>query len=88
MILFHNDKINFHIFRVEVRMTDPIKSIGGAPSTAAGGSYSGGSPSEEHRKKSPAAPQGDLVEISQDARDRSSGKKRKNILEYLKEIFG
>lgn len=69
-------------------MTDPIKSISGAQKTSAGGNFAGGSPSEEHKKKSPTVPQTDLIEISQDARDRSTGKKRKNILEYLKELFG
>lgn len=70
-------------------MTDPIKSISGAQTTSPGGSYSGGSLSEEHKKKGqPPPPQADLIEISQDARDRSAGKKRKNILEYLKEFFG
>lgn len=68
-------------------MTDPVKSIGGAQATSAGGSYSGGSLGEEHKKKSPP-PQADLIEISQDARDRATGKKRKNILEYLKEFIG
>lgn len=69
-------------------MTDPIKSVSGAQTTSPGGSYSGGSLSEEHKKKSPPPPQADLIEISQDARDRSTGKKRKNILEYLKELLG
>lgn len=68
-------------------MTDPIKSISGTQTTSAGGSYSGGNLTDDHKKKSPAPPQNDLVEISQDARDRSTGKKRKNILEYLKEFF-
>lgn len=69
-------------------MTDPIKSISGAQTTSAGGSHSGSCLSEEHKKKSPAPPQVDLIEISQDARDCSTGKKRKNILEYLKEFLG
>lgn len=70
-------------------MTDPIKSVSEAQTTSPGGSYSGGSLSEEHKKKSPPPPpQADLIEISQDARDRSTGNKRKNILEYLKELLG
>jgi hypothetical protein len=69
-------------------MTDPIKSISGAQATSAGGSHSGGSLSEEHKRKSPAQPPVDFIEISQDARDRSTGKKRKNILEYLRDFFG
>jgi hypothetical protein len=90
MILFHSDKINFHIERLRrgTIMTDPIKGISGAQGTAAGGSYSGGSFSEHHKKKDPTSPQNDLIEISQDARDRSTGKTKKNILEYLKELLG
>lgn len=69
-------------------MTDPVKGISGAQGTSAGGSYSGGAFSEHHKKKGATAPKDDLIEISQDARDRSTGKTRKNILEYLKELFG
>jgi len=68
-------------------MTDPVKGISGAQGTPAGGSYSGGSSSGGHNKKE-APPQVDLIEISQDARDRSKGKTRKNLLEYLKELLG
>ena len=66
-------------------MTDPVKGIGGAQGTSAGGSYSGGSFSEHHKKSGASGPQGDLIEISQDARDRSKGKTKSRILEYLKE---
>ena len=66
-------------------MTDPVKGISGAQGTAAGGNYSGGSFSEGHKKRGETAAQADLVEISQDALDRSTGKKKKGILEYLNE---
>jgi len=69
-------------------MTDPVKEISGTQGASAGGSYSGGSFSGGHNKKRAPAPQADLIEISQDARDRSKGKTRKNILEYLKELLG
>jgi hypothetical protein len=70
-------------------MTDPVKGISGTQGTSAGGSYSGGSFSEGHKKTGYVyPPQVDLIEISKDARDRSKGKTRKNILEYLKELLG
>ena len=69
-------------------MTDPVKGISGAQGTSAGGSYSGGSFSEGHKKRGAPAPQGDLIEISRDARERSTGKKKRGILEYLKEMLG
>ena len=69
-------------------MTDPVKGISGTQGTTAGGKYSGGAFSEHHKRKGTTAPQSDLIEISQDARDRLTGKTKKNILEYLKELLG
>ena len=69
-------------------MTDPVKGISGSQGTTAGGNYSGGSFSEHNKKRSASAPQNDLIEISQDARERSTGKMKKGILEYLKELLG
>lgn len=69
-------------------MTDPIKRISGAQGTSAGGRYSGGSFSERHKKSGPIGPQHDVIEISQDARERSGGKKKGGIIEYLKELLG
>ncbi|MEI7816266.1 MAG: hypothetical protein WCI45_03635 [Desulfuromonadales bacterium] len=69
-------------------MTDPVKSISESQGTSAGGNYSGGGFSEHHKKKGTAKQQDDLIEISQDARDRSSGKIKKSIVEYLKELLG
>jgi len=90
MILSRNDKINFHLELVlrGSAVTDPVKGISGAQGTSAGGSFSGGRHPEDHKRKGAPAQQNDLVEISQDARDRSTGKKKKNILEYLKELLG
>lgn len=69
-------------------MTDPVKGISGTQGTSAGGNYSGGSFPEGHKKRGAPAQQGDLIEISQDARERSTGKKKKGLLEYLKEMLG
>jgi|GEM_PF-2622197 len=69
-------------------MTDPVKGISGAQGTSAGGSYSGGSFSERHKQRGTMAPQADLIEISQDARDRSKGKTKRGLLDYLKELLG
>jgi len=90
MILFKRDKINFHLNRLHegTGMTDPVKGISGAQGTSAGGNFSGGGFSEHHKKRAVTAPQADLIEISQDARDRSTGKSKKGILEYLKELLG
>ena len=69
-------------------MTDPIKGISGAQGTSAGGNYSGGRFSEDHTRHSVPKPQQDLIEISQGAHDRSTtGKKKKGLLEYLRELL-
>ena len=68
-------------------MTDPVKGISGTQGTTAGGSYSGGSFSDGHKKRGATAPQADLIEISEDARNCSKGKTKKSMLEYLKELF-
>lgn len=69
-------------------MTDPVSGISGAKETSPGGTYSGGSFAEEHEKRKTRTPEHDLVEISQDAKDRSSGKKQRGIIESLKELLG
>ncbi len=69
-------------------MTDPVKGISGTQGPSAGGSYSGGSFSEGHKKRGAPAPQNDLIEISRDARNRLKGTTKKSLLEYLKELFG
>lgn len=86
MILFQNDKINFHL--VEGNMTDPVSRVSGTKETSSGGTYSGRRPPEERKKRTAMAQEGDLVEISKGARATLSGRKRKSILEYLKALFG
>ncbi len=68
-------------------MTDPVNSVSGTRGTTSGGTFSGGGFTEERKKKKADVQEADLVEISQDARDRSSGKKRRSILEYLRELL-
>ncbi len=68
-------------------MTDQVNEVSGSKAATPGGTYSGGSFADEHKKKKNRAPEHDLVEISQNARDRSSGKARKSILDYLKEML-
>ncbi len=69
-------------------MTDPVGGISGSKGTSPGGTYSGGRFSDDHKKKEHHTSEQDLVEISQDAKDRLSGKKRKSIIEYLRELLG
>lgn len=69
-------------------MTDPVNGISGTTKTSSGGTYSGGSFADEHKERKSPVPEHDLVEISQAAKDRSSGKKSKGIIEYLKELLG
>ncbi|MDD2850322.1 MAG: hypothetical protein PHY09_00275 [Desulfuromonadaceae bacterium] len=68
-------------------MTDSVKQISGARGSLAGGSYSGGGFPQDHKKRETVSQQDDLVEISRDARDRAIIKKKKGLLEYLKELF-
>lgn len=68
-------------------MTDPVSGVSGTTETSAGGTYSGGAFSEERKKRKSEVQGKDLVEISQDARDRLSGRKRKTILEYIADFF-
>lgn len=68
-------------------MTDPVNGISGTHGTSAGGNYSGGRFSGDHKKRGATEPQSDLIEISRDARKQLSGKKKKSLLEYLKELF-
>jgi len=68
-------------------MTDPVNSVSGARGTTSGGTFSGSGFTEERKKRKAGVQESDLVEISQDAKDRSSGKKRRSILEYLRELL-
>lgn len=69
-------------------MTDPVGGISGTKETSPGGTYSGGSTGDQNKKKKSRLPENDLVEISQDARDISTGKKKRSIVDYLKELLG
>lgn len=68
-------------------MTDPVNSVSGTRGTTSGGTYSGGGFTENRKKRKEEVQKSDLVEISQDARDRSYGKRRKGILEYLRDLL-
>jgi hypothetical protein len=68
-------------------MTDPVKGISGSQGTSAGGSFIGGGFPEDHKHKRANPPQADLIEISREARNRSTGKKKKSIFEFLKELL-
>jgi len=68
-------------------MTDPVNGISGAQGTSSGGSYSGGGFPDRNKKKRVPTPQDDLIEISQDARNRSTGSTKKGLWEYLKSLF-
>lgn len=91
MILFRKDKINFHLDMLleGAVMTDSVKGISGAQGPSAGGSYSGGTSPDHHKRRSVVVPpQNDLVEISPDARKRAQGNAKKSLVEYLKELLG
>lgn len=68
-------------------MTDSIRGVSGTQGTSAGGSHGSGGFSGNHRKKGAGGAHGDLIEISQDARERSRGKEKKSILDFLKELL-
>ena len=69
-------------------MTDSVKGVSGAVGASSGGSYSGGSFPDHHKKKEAAVPLNDQIDISQDARDRAKGKTKKGILAYLRDLLG
>lgn len=63
-------------------MTDPVNRITGAKETNRKSSQEGLFKSDRRKQKTEHA-EDDSVDISQEARDKASGKKRKNILEYI-----
>lgn len=69
-------------------MTDSVKGVSSSHGAAAGGNTGGGNLHRDAKRKPPPPRQDDLVEISSDARQRCTGKGKKNLLEYLKELFG
>lgn len=69
-------------------MTDPVKEISRTGEVSSGGASGGGETGHGHKKKQIPPDGKDLVEISQDARDRLAGKSRKSIMEYLRGLLG
>jgi len=65
-------------------MTDPVVVVGGVQE--AGRKSGQKNPAKRGKAKHlKGGPEDDSVDISQEARDRASGKKRRNILEYLED---
>lgn len=65
-------------------MTDPVTGIQGAR-VVTGGDAKGGGASSEHKKKRQSAPQGDVVDISTEARKKNTPPP-KGVLEYLLDL--
>jgi hypothetical protein len=65
-------------------MTDPVNKVGRTQEAERKKTHDGmvRSGKREHHSDEPA---NDSVDISEEARDRSSGRKRKTILEYLED---
>jgi hypothetical protein len=68
-------------------MTEPVKEISRTVEISSGGASHGGDSGHGHKKKQVPPNEKDLVEISQDARDRQSGRKMRNIIDYLKSFL-
>jgi hypothetical protein len=67
-------------------MPDSVNRVSGTEGASAGGNYSGGAFSG--RKSKGGAPQSDVIEISQVARERSKGgTTKKSIMEWLKDLL-
>ncbi|MBI2354591.1 MAG: hypothetical protein HYV06_06110 [Deltaproteobacteria bacterium] len=64
-------------------MADPVTEIGGVKETGRN-TTRGGNSKRDKGKGRPHRAEDDSVDISEEARQRASGKKRGNILEYLK----
>lgn len=69
-------------------MTEPVSRVSGTKETTSGGASSGTPFPEQRKKRGAKAPEGDLIEISKGARKAFSGRKRRSLLEYLKDLFG
>jgi hypothetical protein len=63
-------------------MTDPVNKVDGVKETSRKNSRDELFGSNKHRHHSEQL-ENDNVDISEEARDKASGKKRKNILEYI-----
>jgi hypothetical protein len=65
-------------------MTDPVVVVGGVQNAGRKGSQENPSKRGKAKHRQGRA-EDDSVDISQEALDRASGKKRRNILEYLED---
>jgi len=63
-------------------MTEPVEGVGAAK--AVGKNATKGSVFKREKKRRPLHEEEDSVDISEEARNRASGKKRGGILEYLR----
>lgn len=63
-------------------MTDPVNKIDNIKETSRKNSRDGIFRGDKHKHHS-EQPENDNVDISEEARDRASGKKHKNIIEYI-----
>jgi len=63
-------------------MTDPVNKVDGVKETSRKNSRDGLFRGDKHRHHTEQL-ENDNVDISEEARDKASGKKRKNILEYI-----
>jgi hypothetical protein len=82
------EKINFIFIQSrEAAMTDPITGIS---STMEPGKKNSVDRFRKHEKNPGQVDENeeDSVDISEEARERAAGRKRKNILDYLNEISG
>ena len=65
-------------------MTDAVIEVGGTRIVQRDDKHED-APKRDKEKRQHQQQQGDCIEISEEARNRASGKNRKNILEYLEE---
>lgn len=63
-------------------MTDPVNKVYSVKETGRKNNRDGIFRGDRQKHRS-EQPENDNVDISEEARDRASGKKRKNILEYI-----
>lgn len=66
-------------------MTEPLSEISRIKEVDRNSSRSG-NPKHEKLKRPPEEEEDDSVDISEEARNRASGKKRGNILEYIESL--
>ncbi len=71
-------------------MTDSIDRVSGAQGASRGGGQGDGGyhPPHGQRKRPPAEPVADVVDISRAARERQGGKEKKSIFDFIRELLG